>query len=265
MPLTFAHPAAAIPLQRVLGRAGVVSALVVGSVVPDLHYFVPLPVSREATHGPAGLLWFCLPVGLLTYLAFHRALAQPLVALLPDAWQARLAPLREARAQRAAAPVWAVAISILAGALTHLLWDLFTHGTDPVVEALPFLGARLAIVSGYPLYVHRVLLHGSSLLGLALLARWTARWLRRAQPSASAPQPRLHPALRWGILACLGAAAAVAALPELQPPARITLRSLQRLVVAASTPACATLGIGTLLYCALWQGLRAARRPARTA
>jgi hypothetical protein len=265
VPLTFAHPAAAIPLQRLLGRAGVVSALVVGSVVPDLHYFVPLPVSREATHSPAGLLWFCLPVGLLTYQAFHRALAQPLLALLPDAWQSRLAPLLDARARRPAAPVWAVAVSILAGALTHVTWDLFTHGTDPVVEALPFLGVRLATVSGYPLYVHRVLLHGSSLIGLALLAWWTARWLRRAEPGARAPEPRLRPALRGAILAGLVAAAAFAALPELQPPARITLRSLQRLVVEASTPAFATLGVGTLLYCAVWQGLRAARRVTRPA
>jgi hypothetical protein len=263
VPLTFAHPAASIPLKRLLGRAGVVSALVVGSVVPDLHYFVPLPISRDATHSLAGLLWFCLPVGLLTYWAFHRALAQPLLALLPDTWQSRLARLLDARARRPAAPGWAVAVSILAGALTHLAWDAFTHGTDPVIEALPILDVRLATISGYPLSVRRVLLHGSSLIGLALLTWWSTRWLRRAEPSASAPAPRLRPALRAAILAGLVSAAALAALPAVQLPARVTLRSVQRCVVKAAAPAFAALGTGTLLYCALWHGLRAARRPTR--
>ena len=35
MPFTFAHPAAVVPLLRPLGRYGVLSALVIGSIVPD--------------------------------------------------------------------------------------------------------------------------------------------------------------------------------------------------------------------------------------
>ena len=42
MPFTLAHPAAVIPLCGILRRASVPSALIIGSMAPDLVYFVPL-------------------------------------------------------------------------------------------------------------------------------------------------------------------------------------------------------------------------------
>ena len=50
MPLTTAHPVAAIPLRRPLGRLGVLAGLVIGSITPDLPLFLPLPVGRNAAH-----------------------------------------------------------------------------------------------------------------------------------------------------------------------------------------------------------------------
>jgi Domain of unknown function (DUF4184) len=66
MPFTFAHPAIAVPLLRPLGCYGVLSALVIGSLAPDLAYVLPLSVPRHKSHSLTGLLWFCLPVGLMT-------------------------------------------------------------------------------------------------------------------------------------------------------------------------------------------------------
>jgi hypothetical protein len=259
VPLTFAHPAAAVLLARPLGRAGVLSALVVGSIVPDLHYFLPLPVSREATHSLPGLLWFGLPVGVLVYVAFHRALKQPLLALLPTAWQERLAPLVYARPAMPAAPWWAVAVSILAGALGHVVWDALAHATPPVSDVFPVLDVLLFRISGYPVYVHRVILHGSSLLGTVLLLRWSLHWMRRAEPG-SAPPPRLSPALRAAVLGGLVAMAALVALPEAQMPRRANLRALQRSAASMAAPGLAALGSGVLLYCAAWHCFRVARR-----
>jgi Domain of unknown function (DUF4184) len=62
VPYPFAHPAAVLLLARPMGRFAVPSALVIGSVIPDLWYFLPF-VGREASHSPAGLFWFCLPAG----------------------------------------------------------------------------------------------------------------------------------------------------------------------------------------------------------
>jgi hypothetical protein len=53
VPFTLAHPAAAVPLLRPLGRRGLLSALVIGSMAPDLWYFVPFDVTRADSHSPA--------------------------------------------------------------------------------------------------------------------------------------------------------------------------------------------------------------------
>jgi hypothetical protein len=260
VPLTIAHPAAAVPLRRVLGRAGVVSALAIGSIVPDLHYFLPLPVSRESTHSLPGLFWFCLPVGWVSYLAFHQALKQPLLALLPTAWQERLWPLIYRRPSPPPAPWWAVSISLVIGALTHTIWDALAHGIDPVVAVFPVLDVLLFKVWGYPVYVHRVVLHGSSLIGTLLILRWSLRWMRRAPPAGSAPPPRLSPVLRGAVFGGLVGLAALTALPDWQVPSRVTLRSLQRSVGKVAAPALAAFGTGVLLYCAAWHCLRVVQR-----
>lgn len=264
MPLTFAHPAAAIPLRRVIGRAGVLSALVIGSVVPDLRYFVPLPVSRDETHSLLGLLWFCLPVGMASYAAFHLALKQPLCALLPTAWQERLAPL-VTPAALPAAPWWAVAVSIVAGAATHLAWDLFTHASDAVLAFVPILDVHLFTLSGYRVNVHNALFHASTLLGVALIARWTSRWLRQAPPVRRFPRSRVPRMLRTAVFAGVLVAMALAGLSEAELPDNLTLRSFQHLAVRAGIPSLGAFGVGVLLYCAGWHGVRAARRGSRLA
>jgi hypothetical protein len=88
MPFTLAQPAAAIPLSRVLGRASVLSALIIGSMSPDLVYFLPLGINRATSHSLVGLFWLCVPLGLVSYVLFH-VLWRPLGSyLLPR-------PLRE--------------------------------------------------------------------------------------------------------------------------------------------------------------------------
>ena len=172
MPYPFAHPAAIVPLVGPMGRFAVPSALAIGSMVPDAWYFVPL-LSRDDSHGPGGLLWFCLPAGLLAYLAFHLLLKQPLLALLPERAASRLAAFAFPRLPRA--PWHAVLLCLLAGACTHLAWDALAHTS-------------------------RVLQHASTLLGTVFMAWWTWRCLQRAPLR---PLPRslmLSPWARHSIL-----------------------------------------------------------------
>ena len=173
MPFTFAHPAAAAPLLRPLGRFGSLSALCIGSIAPDLAFIVPLDLAREQTHGWLALLLFCLPAGGLTYLLFHALLREPLIALLPE----RIA---SSIGDRAREPWRAVLVSLLCGAMTHVLWDAFTHPGTAVVNALPVLQSELANLGGYRVYAFSALQHGSSVLGLLLLGWWSMLWLRRA-------------------------------------------------------------------------------------
>ena len=174
MPLTIAHAVAAIPLRRPLGRLGVLAALVIGSITPDLPLFLPLPFGRNTTHTALALLWFCLPAGILAYLLYDLVLDRPLRALMPEGFQRR----RDARPA-----VWspAVLVSLLLGAATHSTRDAFTHGGSAGFgEWLPVIETRLFTVSGYTVYVFSVLQHLSTTFGLILLAVWIWRWYHRA-------------------------------------------------------------------------------------
>src|SRR5262245_16929384 len=172
MPFTLAHPAAAVPLRGYLGRFGVLSALVIGSMAPDSSYFLPWSVARSESHSFFGLFWYCLPIGLLCYVLFHVVLKGPLLALLPTAILRRLGD--HALTFRALPLVsWsAVVVSLLCGAATHLLWDGFTHENGPGVIAFPILESHLFYVGYYDVNVYRLLQHGSTLVGFTLLTFW---------------------------------------------------------------------------------------------
>jgi hypothetical protein len=193
VPFTFAHPAAAVPLLRPLGRFGSLSALCIGSIAPDLAFIVPLNLERAQTHGLAALFLFSLPAGVLVYLLFHALLKAPLIALMPHGIAGRFG-----EAKREA---WsAVLVSLLCGAVTHLLWDAFTHPGTAFVNALTVLQTELANIGGYRVYGFKVLQHGSSVLGLFLLGFWFVNWLRRT-PVRTAPRERsLSPGQRIGAL-----------------------------------------------------------------
>jgi hypothetical protein len=50
MPFTISHVAAVLPFHRALRRQGYFSAAIVGSMVPDLGFLLPLHLPRSATH-----------------------------------------------------------------------------------------------------------------------------------------------------------------------------------------------------------------------
>lgn len=259
MPFTPAHPAAILPLPRLMRQWSVPSALVIGSLAPDLAYFLPLDVPRTGSHSLAGLFWFCLPIGLLTYLLFHLFLKGPILSLLPDALAVRLSPDQHtARLPRV--HVGALTLSLLLGACTHLLWDSFTHDNAPGVLALPWLRLDLFAIGTYHVYAYRVLQHFSSALGLTLLALWTFGWYRAARPG-----PRLEltlpPAQRLRAYACLllipALSGLIAALWQLSLP--IHARMVENAVGRGVVTLFSSLGVVLLVF-SLWWHLVPGRR-----
>ena len=256
MPLTIAHSVAAIPLRRPLGRLGVLAALVIGSITPDLPLFLPLPFSRNTTHTALALLWFCLPAGVLAYLLYDLVLDRPLRALMPEGFQRRLVLV----GRHARPAVWspAVLVSLLSGAATHSAWDAFTHGGSAGVgEWLPAIETRLFTVSGYTVYVFSVLQHASTAFGLILLAAWVWRWYQRA-PQADVTVQGLAGETRRRLLAVIAfvVVLAASAAAASRPPAEPTLRHLQplarRVVVSSLT---ALVGAVTV-YAVGWHWVR---------
>jgi Domain of unknown function (DUF4184) len=186
MPFTLAHPAAVVPLAKPLNRFAVMSALVIGSCMPDLPHFVPMGITRTQSHSLPALFWFSLPVGLVVFWVYHCFLKQPLLALAPSGLRRRLPPSLISRPR---APLSDVLLSLLIGAATHFLWDSFTHYDGFAVAQIRWLDTTLAQVAGHKLHIYHVLQYGSSALGVGLLLFWTARWYLRAPEYTLGYQP----------------------------------------------------------------------------
>jgi len=202
MPFTFSHPAAVLPL---LPLRLVPSALVIGSMTPDLPYYVPgLPISSVDTHAASGIVGLDLALGVLVFAVWHVLLAPTLVALAPPALRDRLAPGLPVQARwhaRTVVAVVLVLVSLMAGAATHVLLDSFTHHDRWGTDRIDWLSETHGPFVGY-----KWLQYTSSALGLAVLALVVGRWWLRTPPQ---PGRQRVPAL--GRRAAITAAAVVPA------------------------------------------------------
>jgi Domain of unknown function (DUF4184) len=180
MPFTLAHPAAALPFRK---TRLVFSAVVVGSVAPDFEYFLRLAPQGRYFHSLPGLVFCTLPVALAVLWLFHRSAKFAVVRLLPTGVQQRLPPdtgFPFGGLRRFAL----LALSVLVGAVTHILWDSFTHRGSWAVKHLWLLHQQVVL----PWPIHRsvavciVLQHLSGLIGVGILVFWFLAWFRRTPP-----------------------------------------------------------------------------------
>src|SRR5450755_884723 len=122
MPFTISHAAVVLPLSRILARWRLLSAVVIGAMVPDFGLFFPWRVYRFETHSAIALLTFCVPVGLASYWVFQYFIKTPVLEVLPEGAYARWRPF-SSPANFASLRQWVLAAGgVLAGALTHLAW-----------------------------------------------------------------------------------------------------------------------------------------------
>jgi hypothetical protein len=206
MPFTLSHPAAVVPLTK---RGLVLSALVVGSIAPDLPYFVPLIHQDGFSHTPMGVLLFCLPAGLAALGLFHYLIKAPLLSLLPRAHQQRLYPAAQGFSFGPLRRFGLIMLAVLLGSGSHILWDAFTHPKAWMVQRFEILRLPVLIVGSETLQVYKILQHGSSLVGALLLCCWYYQWYRKALPVAvptnlvRSEAAKIIIILVIGLLACL--------------------------------------------------------------
>ncbi len=177
MPFPLAHPAAVLPFRRLQHLN--FSALLIGAVTPDLSYCLERYDLDAFAHTIRGCFGFSLPVGWLAVLIF-QTVREPLVNLLP-------APHRQAllRSFRKPNPAWfAVPLSVLIGAATHVFWDAFTHETGWFVERSSFLQMKLLTLDGHHFRMYRLLWHISTWTGLFLLCRAYLETLKKRTGSS---------------------------------------------------------------------------------
>ncbi|MEJ1156249.1 DUF4184 family protein [Microbacterium marmarense] len=261
MPFTPSHAVVALPFVR---TPLVPAAIAIGAMTPDLPLFVRgFPLHYGRTHD---LVW--LPATMLLALALllvWRCALRPaarelsprwLAVRLPAQWDAgALAALRETffvtvrdgRRRTSGVGMLMLAVSLGLGVLSHVVWDLFTHEGRSGVNAIPALDEQWGPLLGY-----KWLQHGSSLVGLIVIAIWMLLWLRRADVS-SAPA-LMAPWMRWAWWLSLPAVMLVAWLGGLQLWGPLTAEfTVAHLAYQVLPPACAIWGMGTLVLAVLVQ------------
>ena len=247
MPFTISHAAAVLPFARPLARWRLLSAAVIGSMAPDFGWFLPYRPARFETHSLDALVTFCLPVGLAGYWLFQGLIRTPIMELLPPGayarwrWSETPADYRSVKQW-----IWAAG-GILAGAITHLVWDAFTHEGGRGVRMLPMIEEEPVVhISGHSLTGMHLVQDANSLIGLIAVALVVVYGLRPAHAGDGAAPRRLQARERYAwIAAYVLTAAALSGIfflwrhhrpttVPLSAAAIATLRGLTAAIVAVS-------------------------------
>lgn len=262
MPFTISHTAAVILLNR---KGLVTSALVIGSMIPDLAYFVFVEgFNRGVGHSIRGFFTFCLPVGMVIFLFFQKFLKQPLFALLPLSQQRRLLPYLQDLPHQS----WRFIIKSLGslgiGTLSHLAWDSFTRKHGFIVQNVAALRQPIFELGGTGILAFSILQHGSTALGLAALVLWYLGWGRKTSvyPYPVPPSLRLSAAMRLIIFSAMAAGLFFlsASIGFLSLPYVLNLHVLRRLAERLAVILVAVLSMEIILYCTIWHLFLYARR-----
>ena len=216
MPFTISHTAIVLPFSRLLARWHLLSATVIGAMVPDFRIFFP-GMSRVETHSAIALFTFCLPVGLLTYWVFEHLIKTPIVEVLPEGAYARWHPYAAEGDIRSLRQWLLAALGILAGAVSHLVWDGFTHEGGRGVRMFPVLDESIFDIGRRHVPGIYLMQDLGSLIGLAAVLAMLCYALRRGtQPPAA---KRLVPGterIEWTVI-YFGAGIALSAVFYIWP------------------------------------------------
>jgi hypothetical protein len=200
VPITFAHPAAVLPFARTRLP---LPALVIGSMVPDLPMFLRAPW-YEVTHGPWGVFSVDIVLGMLGVALWVLVVRDALVDLAPHVIRGRLP--RGMRFSRR--DWWLAPPAACLGAVTHVVWDLFTHPDRWGSHHVPWLASTHAGLLGTAW-----LQHASSILATGVLVLVVVRHLRTLSYD-SPPEPRRLPrgtaAVAAAVVAIVGVATVIA-------------------------------------------------------
>jgi hypothetical protein len=191
VPFTPAHAVVALPFVR---TPLVPAAIAIGAMTPDIPLFFRTWPPYELTHSWIGVVTIDLVLGFALLLVWRLVLRPAVIPLTPrwfaqrwpqewlsdrgSGWWTLWGGRRASVGRRLAAGVWLVA-SMLLGAVTHVVWDAFTHTDRWGTHLIPFLDQRTG-----PFFNADIAHWISSIIGLAIIAIWGFRWLRRQDAAA---------------------------------------------------------------------------------
>ncbi|HZX57395.1 MAG TPA: DUF4184 family protein, partial [Mucilaginibacter sp.] len=168
MPFTFSHPAAVLPLSYLPKKWFTLTALVIGSVVPDFEYFIRMKVSSKFSHGWAGMFWFDLPLALLLLWIYNSLVKDKLIDHLPAYFNKRLSAFKNLGTKHYRPSLVVIIFSALIGIASHLLWDSFTHPMGYFVKHHHILSRKVSVANHF-IQTYNILQHLSTLVGFLII------------------------------------------------------------------------------------------------
>jgi hypothetical protein len=230
------------------------SALVVGSMAPDMPYFLELVSGDHRAHTLLGVLVYCLPAGLAILWVFHFLLKVPLLSLLPATHQERLSRFDGRFAFGPTRRFLMIVLSLLIGVLTHIVWDEFTHSYGWIVRHFGVLGYTIHGPAHTQVKLYKVLQHGSTLLGGALLLVWYVNWFRQAPKRPIDSARTLTARMRITVILILASIASIAGVASgvvgvlSMPAARAFPLFVERCLITGISAG----AIAVAVFCILW-------------
>jgi hypothetical protein len=194
MPWTLSHPAAVLPLRRYTPTPFNLAALVIGSMTPDVGYYIDRFDLAVFSHTLRGSFIACLPTGLIMLLLFY-VFARPICYSLPSPH--RQALLSICPRFPADLKTWGILLlSLLIGAWTHNFWDAFTHEGGWFVLRIPWLQEPVFNIRSTTVDVFLLLQELSTVVGCVIVVIAYGLWLRR-QSITSTSESDLWRYLFW--------------------------------------------------------------------
>lgn len=173
MPFIFSHPAIVLPLSNSRLKFSL-TGLIAGSMVPDFEFILRMKVDDNIGHRWPGLLVFNIPVALLLCYLFHNVIRNNFIRHLPMWYRHRLNSITKFNwNQHAASHKLVLALSVIVGILSHVLWDSFTQSDGAMVMRLPVLQSNIQLFS-HQMPVYTMLQIASSVGGLWVVHRFIA-------------------------------------------------------------------------------------------
>ncbi|MBA0882803.1 DUF4184 family protein [Flavobacterium undicola] len=164
MPFTFSHPAIILPFLK--NKSVSSTALIVGSMSPDLEYFFRMKIQSEIGHTFLGIFLIDFPLGFIIMILFHEIIKKPLIENTPEFFQKRLSGLKELNwIEHLKNNFITVLISFFLGAVSHVFWDSMTHWNGYLVNHFPFFNIEI-----YSIPLYKIIQHLSSIIGIGVIS-----------------------------------------------------------------------------------------------
>ena len=167
-------------------------------MAPDFEYFLYVKPFQVAGHTLAGLFTTNLPLVFVVWLIYEIFVRDPFLRYLPDPfWGGAQQYRRVPQAIRHGREAWVFVYFALLGMLTHIVWDSFTHQSGLMVEAIPVLKQGIILV-GSQIPVYKILQHGSTAVGLSVIAWFLYAKLKIEVPPVRTREERRMAGVYWG-------------------------------------------------------------------